>query len=186
MGKCKSPGSLKLFLWSVPQRSGAVSCVFTSWVSLGLIIGSGCSVMTARWQIFFSSWVPSRFSSSPFVVAAIADDCDIICLLLWQEIFHFSSDSLFFLRIFLSSLFFFFLANSFVNTFVVVQSLIYAQVFVTPWTVCKHCLSYLVVYFYTSFLSLPMSAEKMQNLKDENYITWWVFGGLKPGRQTLR
>ena len=41
-------------------------------------------------QVFFPSCVPSGLTSSPSVVAAIADDCDILCLLIWQEIFHFS------------------------------------------------------------------------------------------------
>ena len=31
---------------------GPVSCIFTSWVSSGLTIGSGCSLMAARWQVF--------------------------------------------------------------------------------------------------------------------------------------
>ena len=31
-----------------------VSCVFTSLASLVLTIGSGCSLMAARWQVFFS------------------------------------------------------------------------------------------------------------------------------------
>ena len=33
---------------------GPVSCVFTSWVSSGLTVGSGCSLMAARWQVFSS------------------------------------------------------------------------------------------------------------------------------------
>ena len=33
--------------------------------------------MAARWQVFFPSWVPSGLISSPSMVAAIADDCDI-------------------------------------------------------------------------------------------------------------
>ena len=32
---------------------GPVSCVFTSWVSSGLTIGSGYRLMAARWQVFF-------------------------------------------------------------------------------------------------------------------------------------
>ena len=63
-----------------------VSWVFTSWDS------SGCSLMSAinRWQVFFPSWVSSGLTSSPSVVAAIANDCDGPCLLIWQEIFKFS------------------------------------------------------------------------------------------------
>ena len=60
----------------------------TSWVSSGLTMGSGCSLMAARWQVFFPSWVPSGLSSSRWRVA-IAEDCDILCLLIWQETFHF-------------------------------------------------------------------------------------------------
>ena len=33
---------------------GPVSCVFISWVSSGCIVESGCSLMAARWQVFFS------------------------------------------------------------------------------------------------------------------------------------
>ena len=40
--------------WYAPQ----ISCVFTSWVSTGFTVGSGCSLVAARWQVFFSSWVP--------------------------------------------------------------------------------------------------------------------------------
>ena len=68
-----------------------VSCVFTSWISLGLTIGSGCSLLAARWQGFFPSWVPSELTSSPSVVAAIYDNYDILSLLIGQEIFHFST-----------------------------------------------------------------------------------------------
>ena len=34
--------------------------------------------------------VPVGLSSSPSLGAAITEDCDILCLLIWQEIFHFS------------------------------------------------------------------------------------------------
>ena len=53
MGKGKSQGSLKLFPWYVSQPSGACNPAF--WVSSGFTIGSGwsgCSPMTARWQVF--------------------------------------------------------------------------------------------------------------------------------------
>ena len=47
--------------WYAPQMCisglGPVSCVFTSWVSTGLTVGSGCSLVAVRWQVFFSSWV---------------------------------------------------------------------------------------------------------------------------------
>ena len=64
------------------------SRVFTSWISSGLILVSGCSLMAAREKLFFLSWVPSRLTSSPPVVAAITDDSDILCLLIRQETFH--------------------------------------------------------------------------------------------------
>ena len=88
MGRYKSLGILKSFLWYASQLSG-MRCVFTSWASPGWG-GSGCSLMAARLQVFLPSWVPSGLTSSPSMVAAIADDCDILCLLMWQEIFHFS------------------------------------------------------------------------------------------------
>ena len=59
MGRYKSLGSLKSFLWYIPQLSGPVSWIFTSWVFSGLTIGSGCSPIAARWQVFIPSWVPS-------------------------------------------------------------------------------------------------------------------------------
>ena len=37
--------------------------------------------------------VPSGLTNSPSVVTIIADDFDILCLLIWQEISHFSSSS---------------------------------------------------------------------------------------------
>ena len=49
IGRFKSLDSLKSFLWYVPQLR-PVTCVFTSWVSPGLTVGSGYS----RWQVFFS------------------------------------------------------------------------------------------------------------------------------------
>ena len=85
MGRCKSWSSLKSFLWYAPHLFGA-NVFFTFWVSSGFTVGRGCSPMAARRQAFFPSWVPSGLTSSPSVVAAIADDCGIICLL----IFHFS------------------------------------------------------------------------------------------------
>ena len=51
MGRCNH--LLKSFLWSAPQTIRAVSCIFTSWVSLGHTVGNGCSLMAARWQVFF-------------------------------------------------------------------------------------------------------------------------------------
>ena len=39
---------------------------------------------------FLSSLRAHQLTSSPWLMAAIADDYDILCLLIWQEIFHFS------------------------------------------------------------------------------------------------
>ena len=58
MGRCKNMDSLKPFLHALSYL-GPVSCVFTSWISSGLTIGSGCSLMAARWQIFFVSFLSS-------------------------------------------------------------------------------------------------------------------------------
>ena len=49
-------------------------------------MGSGCSLMAARWQVFFPSWVPSGLTSS---VATIADDCD--SLVYWSGRTYFTS-----------------------------------------------------------------------------------------------
>ena len=49
--------------------------------------------MAARWQVFFPCWVPSGLTSLTQAVAAIADDRDIFCLLIWQAIFHLSNHS---------------------------------------------------------------------------------------------
>ena len=40
-----------------PSYLGPVSRVSTSWVSSGLTIGNGCSLMAARGQVFLPSWV---------------------------------------------------------------------------------------------------------------------------------
>ena len=64
--------------------------LFSPLSSSGLTVGSGCSLMANIGQVFFPSWVPSGATSSPSTVAAITDDCDNLCLLIWHEIFHFS------------------------------------------------------------------------------------------------
>ena len=70
---------------------GPVSCFhILSFFFSGLNLGSGYSLVAARWQVFFPSWVSSGLISSPFTVAALPDDCDILCLLTWQQIFRFS------------------------------------------------------------------------------------------------
>ena len=65
--------------------------VFTSWISSGLIVGNGCSLMPARWQIFFISWVPSVLINIPLAVAPTSDH-DIFCLQIKQEILHLSRE----------------------------------------------------------------------------------------------
>ena len=61
--------------------------VFTSWVSSGCTVGSGCSLMAARWQVFFLSFQSS--SGLTLKDGCDADDCDILCLLMGQVIFYF-------------------------------------------------------------------------------------------------
>ena len=87
VGWCRSLGSLKSFSWYAPQVSGASPCLVTSWDSSRLTIGSGFSLMAATWQVFFLSWVSFGFTSSCW---RAANTDDILCLLIWQEIFHFS------------------------------------------------------------------------------------------------
>ena len=60
MGRCKSLGSVKSFLWYAPQLSGASTLCFHS-----------LSFLRAH-QL------------------TICGGCDILCLLIWQEMFHFS------------------------------------------------------------------------------------------------
>ena len=64
---------------------GPVSCVFTFWAFLGLIIGSGCSLMAAKWQLlsFLSSLRTHRLTLGDVV----ADDYDM--LVFTGIIFHF-------------------------------------------------------------------------------------------------
>ena len=80
MGRCKSLGSLRSFLWCAPQLSEAsILCFFLCWVSSGLTIGSGCSLQAVGWRVFFPSWVPSGIISSP------CGGCN--CWWLWQPSF---------------------------------------------------------------------------------------------------
>ena len=51
--------------------------------------------MAARWQVFFPSWVPSGLISSPSMVAAIADDCDIFAYWYGKNISFLTSFTLF-------------------------------------------------------------------------------------------
>ena len=56
---------------------GPVSCVFTCWVPSGLTVGSGCSLMAARWLVFFSFQSFLRFTGSCWR-AIIADVCESV------------------------------------------------------------------------------------------------------------
>ena len=58
-------------------------------------LGSPWGVAAVWWLLdgrysLFPSWVPSGLTSSLLAVVAIADDCDILCLLIWQATFCFS------------------------------------------------------------------------------------------------
>ena len=57
-----------------------VSCVFTSLASLALTIGSGCSLMAARWQVFFSFLRSLRAHK-------LTIDCGHNCQWLWHPLF---------------------------------------------------------------------------------------------------
>ena len=76
MGRCRSLGSLISFLWYTPHPSGA--SVSTSCASLRLTVGSGRSLMTAKWQVFFSFICSLRahwltFSSVQFSHSVMSD-----------------------------------------------------------------------------------------------------------------
>ena len=91
MGRCKSLGSLKSFLWYASQLSGAYILVSTSWVFSGLTVGSGCSLLASRWQVILC-FLPEFPQGSPghlwwSEVAAVFDDFDILCLLIWHPLF---------------------------------------------------------------------------------------------------
>ena len=62
---------------------GPVSYIFPSWVSSGLIVRSGYSLMTARWQVFFSFLNSLR--AHQLTLASIYDDGGILSLLIWRQ-----------------------------------------------------------------------------------------------------
>ena len=71
------------------QTWGPCPVFFTSWASLGLFVGRGCSLMTVRWQVSLS------FLCSLRVHRLTLEGCNCWwlwhpCLLIRQEIFHFS------------------------------------------------------------------------------------------------
>ena len=78
-GKLQEPGLTEVISLVHTSTIWGQNPVFTPWAFSGLTMGSDGSLMAARWQVFFPSWVPSGLTSSLSVVAAISDDCDIIC-----------------------------------------------------------------------------------------------------------
>ena len=88
MGRCKRLGSRKSVL-SFAQRSGAGILFSPPYLPHGSPWGVA-AVWRCLWQGFSPSWLPSGLTSSPSVVALIADDSGILCLLIQQEICHFS------------------------------------------------------------------------------------------------
>ena len=72
---------------------GQYSVLFTSWASVRLTKRSGCSLMAARRQVFFSFCVPSRLTSSHWR-AVIADDCDILVYWYGRKYYIFQNHSL--------------------------------------------------------------------------------------------
>ena len=86
MGRCEVWAHWTHYFEMFLNFLGSVSCVFTSLVSSGLTIRSGCNLKAATWQVFFVSFLSSLGLTSS-QVAAIADDCDTICLLIQQAIF---------------------------------------------------------------------------------------------------
>ena len=76
----------ELLLWYVPGLSGVNILFFHILGSSGLSIGSACTLMATRWQVFFPSWVPFRAHK-----LTIHDSCNYwwlwhSCLLIWGNI----------------------------------------------------------------------------------------------------
>ena len=94
MGRCKSLGSLTSFLSYTSQLFRASLLCFHILSSAGLTAGSGCGLTATRLQAFFPSRVSAGLTVSLLAVAMVANDCDILCLRIQQEIFHFSCMSL--------------------------------------------------------------------------------------------
>ena len=68
MGRYRNLGSLRQFLSHAPQLPGASASILCSHIlsfrSSGLTVGSGYSLMAARWPLFFS-FLSSRGLTSP-------------------------------------------------------------------------------------------------------------------------
>ena len=73
MGRYKNLGSLKSFIWYVPQLSGTDILFFTSWVFSGLTLGSGWSLIAAKVK------VKSLSRARPFVTPWIVACTKLLC-----------------------------------------------------------------------------------------------------------
>ena len=73
-----SLGSLKSFLWYASQLSVARILCFHILSLLRALGGNDCSLMAAKWQVFFPLRTPSGLTSSPCLLAIIVCDCDIL------------------------------------------------------------------------------------------------------------
>ena len=86
MGRCKSLGLLKSFLLYAPQHLGLVSKVYTHWASFP---------QGSLWEVAIVWWLlDSRYSPvQAHWLTLEGCSCWLLwhpCLLIWQEIFHFS------------------------------------------------------------------------------------------------
>ena len=89
MGRCKSPGSLTSFFPHASPLSGAgVPCFSPPGLPWGAPLGCGCGLLAARLQLF--SFLSALRAGSSRGRAAITNDCDNPCVLIWQELLHFS------------------------------------------------------------------------------------------------
>lgn len=84
-GECLESGSLKSFHWCIYPLSGAVSCVSHSG-------SSGLTILVAAvwWQAaWFGRYSFCLVPQTSYTAASLhLDDCDIACLLIWQEDVH--------------------------------------------------------------------------------------------------
>ena len=87
MGRCKSLGSLKSFLWYAPQLSRASILCFLIPSLLRVHCWGGCrSWLLDGGHSLFPSWVPLWLAIGAAVMWWL-DGCNILCLLIWQIIF---------------------------------------------------------------------------------------------------
>ena len=86
MRRCKSLGSLRSLFWYAPQLWGA-SILFSHPVSSSCSIHSvsGCSVWCFTGEGSVLSFLGVYCGGEE--VPAVADDCNIVCLLMWQATF---------------------------------------------------------------------------------------------------